>query len=423
MASSATLATLRARVRTQLEGASGFQAPLAITASSITLTQIRTRIELQLQDSGNEKWAEADVDEALTAALDRYSLTSPQEKVGTVTVSTAGREQSISTLTGIQRVLRVWWDYDSSTPGFPPNWRQFQVWPGSILFIDDPDEPAVNDVLRIWYTLAHTIESLAGATATTVPQEDVGALINGACYYAATQRAIKLSETLNVDRDVVKRLTEWGEAKRKGFSYEITRQPPAWQRHQEAFDQGDIDEAVTWALHRYSEINPQRNIDSLTLAADGREVDISSLTGLIDVQRVWWNYNSTDPAYPPDWRDFEVWPGDILYVKDGGEPKTSDVVRVWYTLPQALNGLSGATATTYPGDADSLLVAGAAGYAAQERVQEQPGRYAPRKLREWSAARIREFERGLRAVARREAARASGVAPGPALDRWDTSQW
>jgi len=58
----------------------------------------------------------------------------------------------------------------------------------------------------------------------------------------------------------------------------------------------------------------------------------------------------------------------------------------------------------------------------QERVQEDPSRYVPRKLREWAEARLTEFERGLRAVARRTAARESGIAEMPAIDRWDQGE-
>jgi len=78
-----------------------------------------------------------------------------------------------------------------------------------------------------------------------------------------------------------------------------------------------------------------------------------------------------------------------------------------------------------PLNGENLIVVGACGYAAEERVQENPGRYVPRKLREWAQARLREFERGLKQVAKREGARHSGIAVGPGLDRWDseTGDW
>jgi len=87
---------------------------------------------------------------------------------------------------------------------------------------------------------------------------------------------------------------------------------------------------------------------------------------------------------------------------------------------QTLNGLDGAGSTSLPADAENLIVVGACGYAAEERIQEEPGRSVPRRLKEWAEGRLREFERGLKQVARRNASRHSGIAVSPALDRWDS---
>ena len=186
---------------------------------------------------------------------------------------------------------------------------------------------------------------------------------------------------------------------------------------------GDIDEGLTQALDRYSEAVPARTIFSLTLTAAGREVDISSLSA-VDVERVWWTYTSSDPAYPPNWRDFEVWPGDILFIKDGSEPAVGDKVRVFYTVRQTLNGLRSAAASTFQVTAESVLVLGGAGYAAAQRAVETSETLTVdggvgRRLREWAEARLAEFEAGLARAVRREAARYSGIAPSGKLDRWD----
>ncbi|HUV95806.1 MAG TPA: hypothetical protein VMX14_13405 [Anaerolineae bacterium] len=424
-AGSATLSSLRLRIRTALENASGFTEPLVVTASSATLTTLRDRVETYLQDSTNLRWATTDLDEAITQAVDQYSRQNPFAALTTITLSANGREIDISTITGLLRVEQVWWDYDVSTPGYPPNYRQFKVWPGAILYIDDPLEPQSGDVVRIWYNKRHTLNLLDSATATTIPDEDLSFLVTGAAHFAALSRAIELSESMTTDHDVVKRLHEWADNAGKNFRYGMGQKPPAWQRYAYAYAQDDIDEALRWAIQRYSEVNPDRTETSLTLAADGREVDTSSITDYVQIYRVWWNYNSSAPAYPPDWRNFEQWPGNILFIKDGDEPQSGDVVRVFYTRLHSLDGLDSASATTIPDDAESLIVTGACGYVAQEREQEQPGRSTPTKLREWAEARLREFERGLRALGRRQASRHSGIAVGPTLDRWDgdTGGW
>ena len=137
----ATLNGMRDRVRDQIEAATGRTEPLAVTASSIQLStgspNLRDRVESLLQDSGNTRWSTDDTDEAIRRALEVYSQYSPQHAIGTIALSAAGREIDISSLTGLVRVEKVWWDYDSTTPGYPPNWRQFEVWPRSILYIDD----------------------------------------------------------------------------------------------------------------------------------------------------------------------------------------------------------------------------------------------------------------------------------------------
>jgi hypothetical protein len=422
MASSATLTTLRARLLTQLQGASGETEELAVTASAETLATLRDRVELMLQDSSNARWATADLDEAIQEAVWQYSRQQPNAAIGTITLAAAGREVSLTTLTGLIRVLQVWWDYDSGTPDHPPHFRQFEVWPGSLLYINDPTQPAKDDVVRVWYTKVHTLKDLASAAATTIPADDITYIIIGAAYFAVQQRIVELSETLNTDDQTVKNLTAQAEEWGKNFRYGIALRPPAWQRYQSGYDQDDLDEALRWALHRYSQVAPVQAIGTLTLAASGREVSVSTLTGYMEVMRVWWNYDSTDPGHPPVWRRFELWPGDILYINDDEEPAVGDKVRVWYTKLHTLNGLDAAAATTFPADADTILITGAAGYAAQEREQEQQGRGTPTRLREWATARLEEFEKQLQAVARRWAARQSGIAEAPSLDRWDTGE-
>lgn len=418
-AGAATLSTMRERVRVQVEGASGVTEPQVVTASSATLSELRDRVEIKLQDTGNERWSADDLDEFIREALEQYSRRNPNNAIGTIELSSDGREIDISSLSDLLRVDRVWWDYDSSSPGYPPNWRQFQVWSGTLLYIDDATAPSSGDTVRIWYTKPHTIEDLDSATATTVPAEDITYIVVGGAHFAAQSRAVKLSESLNVDKDVVERLSKWAGEQGKNFRYGVRLRPPAWQRYAYAYGQDDLDEAIRLALHRYSEVSPDRTITTVTLAADGREVDISSITDYFQIERVWWDYDSDDPGHPPNWRNFELWSGDILWINDGNEPQTGDVVRIWYTRLHSLNGLDGASTTSFGDDVETLVVVGASGYAAQERVQEKETRWVPRKLREWAEARLREFEAGLKRVASRAAARASGIAQGPVLDEWD----
>jgi hypothetical protein len=119
-ASSATLTSLRARIRDQIENAWGVPDPLPVKTSSETLTTLRDRVELHLQDSTNATWATGDIDEAIEKALEEYNKASPQTLIHNFTVSTAGREQDISGITGLLQVQAVWYPYTSGSLEYPP---------------------------------------------------------------------------------------------------------------------------------------------------------------------------------------------------------------------------------------------------------------------------------------------------------------
>lgn len=415
----ATLTTLRARVRTQLENASGFPDPLPVATSSETLTTLRDRVELTLQDATNARWATADIDEAIEKALEEYNRHSPAMAVTTLTLAADGREVDISSISNLIRVQKVWWPYDSADPGWPPNWCQFETYPGNILFLDTPTEPEAAEKVRIWYTTPALLSGLNAAASTTIPLDDLTYIINGAAYYATSQRAMELAESLNPDRDLVETLLKWSDDHGKAFRYGIRKDAPAWQRYAYGYRNDDIDEGIDWALGRLNEIAPVETIGAVTLSAAGREIDISSLTGLLHVTRVWWPYTAASPEHPPNWVNFEQLPGNLLFLNTGREPGAGDVVRVWYTRLAQISGLAGATSTTFPGDAETLIVTGAVGFVAQERILEKQGWRIPRDLAEWAIQRLKEFERGLQAYAKRQAARHAGLLQLPALDRWD----
>jgi hypothetical protein len=422
-----TLTTLRARVRDQVENAWGFPDPLPVIASAETLSTLRDRIETHLQDATNARWATTDVDEAIEKALEEYNRHSPALKLATLTLAATGREVDISSLTTLLRVIKVWYPYDSTDPSWPPNWVQFEVYPGALLHIDSPDEPASGEKVRIWYTAPATISGLNAATATTIPEDDMTYLINGAVYYACHMRAIEIAEDLAVDDDVNKRILEVGEEQGKAFRYGIRKREPAWQRYAYGFRNDDIDEAIRWALGRFNEIAPQETIGTLTVSTAGREQSLATLTGLLRVTRVWYPYDSADPAYPPNWVPYEQW-GSTLFIKTGSEPAAADVIRVWYEKLCTINGLDSATSTTLPDDAETLILGGAVGYVLEERILEEPqSRWrVPRAFREWAAQRLKDFDRGLRQHAKRQAAGNAGLHELPTMDRWDKnddSQW
>lgn len=129
---------------------------------------------------------------------------------------------------------------------------------------------------------------------------------------------------------------------------------------------GTIDEGIRLALHEYSQSRPQRAIGTITLASAAREVALSSLTGLIGVERVWYPYTAASPEYPPKWVLWKVLENAgafTLFLDVPALPAVDEVVRIFYRKLQTLNGLDSAVATTFAIEDDSLIVLAAAGHA------------------------------------------------------------
>jgi hypothetical protein len=191
---------------------------------------------------------------------------------------------------------------------------------------------------------------------------------------------------------------------------------------------GDIDEAIRRALHDYTKVRPYESVGTINITTAGREVDVSTLTGILGVSQIWCDYTATDPEFPPNRRAFEYWPdGTTIYVIDAVRPEAGDVMRVFYYVVQTLDGLDAATATTFPDDDESLLAQGAAGYAATSRAvdlaeQVTLDRLTAQQIRAWGMAQLQQFRAGLRVVARSRAMGRSARAEVDELDVWD-SEW
>jgi len=416
----ATLNDVRDRIRVQLEAASGLIRPLIVTSSDATLSSLRNRVKARLQDQAALSWDNTALDEAIRTALEQYSKYNQDKVLTTIDVTNTGREIDISHIDDIIRVERIWWDYDADEPGFPPNYRHFDVWPGSILYIDDRNEPQAGDTIRIWYTRNHTLDGLDGATDTSIPGDDEGTIVTGACHFAAHTRAVELAEQVTAHKSVYLQLRQYADETGRNFRFQAQMDLRMFIQRASSYSQEDIDEAIRWALYRFSEIHPQQLIATITLASSGREIDISSLNYL-HVDRVWLDYDESHPGFPPRFVDFEVWPADRLWINHYTEPQAGADIRIWYTSEQTLNGLDDATVTSISNRDLNVVVTGASGYCVQERIQEKETYWGNRDLREWGEQRLREFEAALQRIAHREGTLHSGIARTAALDRYDNT--
>ena len=200
------------------------------------------------------------------------------------------------------------------------------------------------------------------------------------------------------------------------------------------FTDNTITAALIQALREYSLVRPQEGETVITLPADGREIALDSISGLLEVTDVWWPYDSlaTSEVWPPNRvRGWRVWWDDarpVLFLIrfDGNQPQADEEVRVWYTKQQTIENLMAETSTTVPSAHDNIIINGAAGFAAMSRAIElidttNTDVFMVGLMGTWGKTKVGEFRKAL------EMLRASGVRSGLpwttgwVLDKWDSS--
>jgi hypothetical protein len=193
---------------------------------------------------------------------------------------------------------------------------------------------------------------------------------------------------------------------------------------------GQLDDALLTALDQYNLVNPQEIETSITLAAAGRDISLTTLTNLIRVREVWYPWVSTVENWPPNrvrgwrmYRDAGV-PKLFLDITEGSQPQSGEKVRIWYDAPQTVDDLNG-DATTIPIEHESYLVIGACGYAALSRTVDLieiagTDLYQVGVLGSWGVRRQKEYANFLKDLQRSLARGGSSWGAGWALDKWDS---
>jgi len=188
----------------------------------------------------------------------------------------------------------------------------------------------------------------------------------------------------------------------------------------------DLDIAIRRALIEYSrQARAFQAITTVEFGSATRELDISAVTGLIDIERVWLPYTAADPEEPPNWRLFEYWEdSQLLYFPDGDRPADGDIARLFYTKMQTLNGLDSAASTTFSVEHEDLLIVGAAGHAAVQRGMDAAeevtlDRNTSAVVQAWGQGRLSEFRYGMFFIKRSRGLEGQSHIELPALDRWD----
>ena len=189
-----------------------------------------------------------------------------------------------------------------------------------------------------------------------------------------------------------------------------------------------LDEAIRLILSEFSDAYPYSADSTLTLAADGREIDISSLTGLINITEVMWPYVATDWPHVvvSDWRLLsDEGTATLLFDRvDGGEPVTGEKVRVRWNKLQEIKDLDSAAATTLQDEHLSMFIIGCAGQAAMLRVidlveEATADLYQVSLIGVWATAQLSTFRFWLKKLQAGRYSKSLKSYGGWKMDKWD----
>ncbi|MCX7912374.1 MAG: hypothetical protein N2506_05380 [Dehalococcoidales bacterium] len=160
---------------------------------------------------------------------------------------------------------------------------------------------------------------------------------------------------------------------------------------------------INRAVREFSEAVPFQTRAVFPTAAGSRELDISSLSGMVMVEAVEYPLG----LFPPGYRQFSVW-GNTLTILNGAVPDGSDCC-VYYGTLHTLDG----SGSTVPPRYEELVVSGACGFAAVagaigavNRINLGGGAVS-RDYLQWGMQRLRDFRSEIRRLGRKNRVRVS----------------
>jgi hypothetical protein len=194
-----------------------------------------------------------------------------------------------------------------------------------------------------------------------------------------------------------------------------------------------LDESLRSALAEYSSAIPLTTETYFQLPGTGREIALSDLPNLINVLDVWWPFDPDKEVWPPNQvAGFRVWWDDaqpllLLDSKTSNQPQIDDNLRIWYSKPHTIAGLDAAATTTVFPLHESMLITGAAGYAASMALVNELGSIKVSNtqalsLHTWAADRLKEYRAWLAAVASAGPSSAEPFGSGWGIDKWDANR-
>jgi len=156
----------------------------------------------------------------------------------------------------------------------------------------------------------------------------------------------------------------------------------------------EVDGAIQRVVTEYSLHAPIEQQDDIATTDGDTELDISSLTGLLEVESVEFPIGQT-PKYL---QRPEYWAGH-LYMQDEGNGNDA---RVRWLKKHTLD----ASSTTIPTEHEEIIVLGATGYLAMSASVATvdrafiAGRYGTISYKAWGKERLDRYDRKLKAISR-----------------------
>ena len=159
----------------------------------------------------------------------------------------------------------------------------------------------------------------------------------------------------------------------------------------------EVDRAISKALSELDKYRPQEVQTSIATTDGERDIDISSLTSRMAVEKVEFPIDE----HPRIFTRFTVY-GDTLTLEEEKVEGDGENCRIFWTKPNVLDG----STSTIPADLESLVALGASAYAviAQGRYHSDRantgGQNVDRDYAYWSRDRLKAFQEGLKKASR-----------------------
>ena len=184
------------------------------------LDDIKTGIRLLLEDSDAKRFSDAILEASLRQALDEIDQRLPRLLQMDFIVTTAGRDQVLTGVTGCHYLVDLSLPAEAGTPTqLEPGTAFTYHLAGGVptLHFCGSLVPAAGDVFTVCYAAGYGIEGFQGQTATTLPAELEHALVMGAAAAACYLRAGGIVERYGGGPQDSSRLSEIGRLWRENF--------------------------------------------------------------------------------------------------------------------------------------------------------------------------------------------------------------